>query len=348
MTKSSLTLAAIAVCLGASPALAREQIRVVGSSTVFPFITAAAEQFGQAGSFKTPIVESTGTGGGLKLFCEGVGADTPDIANASRPITDSEKASCTKNGIANITEIPIGYDGIVIAASKTSPTLNLTREQIFLALARQVPKDGKLIANPYTRWKEINAALANEPIEVYGPPPTSGTRDAFVELAMESVCKEMPEFKAAYADEKERGKACKAIREDGKYVDSGEDDNVIVQKLKSNSHALGVFGYSYLAENASSIQGMKVDNVMPTMSAISDSSYKLSRKLYIYVKNDHLEKIPGLAEFVKEIASSGAMGSDGYMAAKGMIPLHKDEVEKSKMIASALTKSASISPSSGR
>jgi phosphate transport system substrate-binding protein len=319
-----------------APAEARDQIRVVGSSTVFPFITAAAEQFGQSGSFKTPIVESTGTGGGLKLFCEGASDATPDIANASRAIMESEKALCAKNGVIGVTEFAIGYDGIVIAADKKSPVLNLTRNDVFLALARQIPKDGKLVANIYTKWKEINPTLADEPIEVYGPPPTSGTRDAFVELAMESVCKDMPEFKAAYADEKERGKACKAIREDGKYIDSGEDDNVIVQKLKSNPHALGVFGYSYLAENSGAIQAMKIDGLSPTIDAISNGSYKLSRKLYIYVKNDHLGKVPGLAEFIREITSPTAMGADGYMAAKGMIPLHKDEVEAVRKQAAAL------------
>jgi phosphate transport system substrate-binding protein len=323
------------ILAGASAAEARDQIRVVGSSTVFPFITAAAEQFGQAGN-KTPIVESTGTGGGLKLFCEGAGEETPDIANASRAIMDSEKDLCKKNGVANISEIPIGYDGIVIAADKKSPVLNLTRQEIFMALARQIPKDGKLVPNPYTKWKEINASFADEPIEVYGPPPTSGTRDAFVELAMEAVCKDIPEFKAAFADEKERGKACKAIREDGKYTDSGEDDNVIVQKLKSNPNALGVFGYSYLGENSGAIQGMKVDGVAPAMEVISNGNYKLSRKLYIYVKNDHLGKIPGLADFVHEIASPAAMGPDGYMVAKGLIPLHKEEQEKVRKLAAAL------------
>lgn len=319
----------------ALPAHAREQIRVVGSSTVFPFITAAAEQFGQAGN-KTPIVESTGTGGGLKLFCEGLGEKTPDIANASRAILDSEKELCKKNGVNGITEIAIGYDGIVVAAGKKSPALNLTRKDIFLALARQIPKDGKLVPNNYTKWNEVNPSLAAEPIEVYGPPPTSGTRDAFVELALESVCKELPEYKAAYADEKERGKACKAIREDGKYIDSGEDDNVIVQKLKGNPKALGVFGYSYFIENDGALQAMKVDGVAPAMEAISNGTYKLSRKLFIYAKNEHFGKVPGLIEFIKEIASPAAMGADGYMAAKGLIPLHKDELEKIRKQAAAL------------
>jgi phosphate transport system substrate-binding protein len=322
----------------ASEAEAREQIRAVGSSTVFPFITVAAEQFGQGGKFKTPIVESTGTGGGFKLFCEGVGASHPDISNASRPMTDAEKETCKKNGVGSITELPIGYDGIVIAASKKATPFNLTRQDIFLALARQVPKDGKLVNNPNTTWKQVNPSLPNEPILVYGPPPTSGTRDAFVELALEPVCKEMPEYKAAYADEKERGKACKTIREDGKYVEAGEDDNLIIQKLKADSHALGVFGYSFLAENKAAVQGMKVDNVAPAYSAISDGSYKLSRTLFIYVKNDHLGNIPGLQEFVQETTSDAAMGPTGYMANKGLIALHDKQRETSRMAGAALGK----------
>lgn len=335
-----------ALVLQSHAAEAREQIRVVGSSTVFPFTAATAEQFGQGGKFKTPIVESTGTGGGFKLFCEGTGADTPDINNASRPMTDSEKELCKKNGVTGVTELPIGYDGIAVAAGKNSPTLNLTRKDIFMALAKEVPNDGKLVANPNKTWKDVNPALANEPIEVYGPPPTSGTRDAFVELAMEVVCKEMAEFKTAYADEKERGKACKTMREDGKYIDAGEDDNVIVQKLKSNPNALGIFGYSYLVENQGSLQGMKIDGVSPVLNAISDGSYKLSRTLFIYVKNDHLGKIPGLAEFAREVTSAGAMGKSGYMVTKGLIPLHDKEAAKSHSAATALVSSSL--PAAGR
>lgn len=314
----------------ASPAFARDQIRAVGSSTVYPFVSAAAEQFGQGGKFKTPIVESTGTGGGFKLFCSGADEDTPDISDASRPITDSEKESCQKNGVTKVVEVPIGYDGIVIANAKGTPQFDLSKKQIFMALARQLPdKEGKLVNNPHQKWNEIDPKLPAQNIEVYGPPPTSGTRDAFVELAMDEGCKAFPEFEKAYPDEKERKKTCGLLREDGKYIDAGEDDNMIVQKLVSNKTALGIFGYSYMEENKSKVQGSRIDGVEATMENIEAAKYKLSRSLYVYVKGDHLGKIPGIAEFVNEIVSEGAIGADGYLTGKGLLPLH----EKDKKLA---------------
>ncbi len=331
----ALTLTSTAL-ITASPAFARDQIRAVGSSTVYPFISAAAEQFGQGGKFKTPIVESTGTGGGFKLFCSGVGVDTPDMSNASRPITDSEKESCQKNGVTKIVEIPIGYDGIVIANAKGSPQFNISKKQIFMALARELPgKDGKLIKNSYQKWNEIAPELPAQNIEVYGPPPTSGTRDAFVELAMEEGCKAFPEFSKIYPDEKERKKICGLLREDGRYIDSGEDDNMIVQKLVSNKTALGIFGYSFMEESKSKVQGSKIDGLEPSMENIENEKYKLSRSLYIYVKGDHLGKIPGISEFAKEIVSEGAIGKDGYLTNKGLLPLN----EKDKKLADERAKS---------
>lgn len=331
----ALTLTSTAL-ITASPAFARDQIRAVGSSTVYPFISAAAEQFGQGGKFKTPIVESTGTGGGFKLFCSGVGVDTPDMSNASRPITDSEKESCQKNGVTKIVEIPIGYDGIVIANAKGSPQFNISKKHIFMALARELPgKDGKLIKNSYQKWNEIAPELPAQNIEVYGPPPTSGTRDAFVELAMEEGCKAFPEFSKIYPDEKERKKICGLLREDGRYIDSGEDDNMIVQKLVSNKTALGIFGYSFMEESKSKVQGSKIDGLEPSMENIENEKYKLSRSLYIYVKGDHLGKIPGISEFAKEIVSEGAIGNDGYLTNKGLLPLN----EKDKKLADERAKS---------
>jgi phosphate transport system substrate-binding protein len=320
-----------------TPAFARDQIRAVGSSTVYPFASAAAEQFGQGGKFKTPIVESTGTGGGFKLFCGGIGADTPDISNASRPITDSEKENCKKNGVTKVVEVPIGYDGIVIANAKGAAGFNLTKKQIFMALARQLPdKDGKLVANSYQKWNEIDPKLPVQTIDVYGPPPTSGTRDAFVELAMEEGCKAFPEFTKAYPDEKERKKSCGLMREDGRYIDAGEDDNMIVQKLVSNKTALGIFGYSFLEENKSKVQGSKLDGVEPTMENIESDKYKLSRSLYIYVKGDHLGKIAGISEFANEIVSEGAIGADGYLTSKGLLPLHDKDKKLARERASSL------------
>lgn len=339
--KSLLIACALTTSLAtfASPAFARDYIRAVGSSTVYPFVSTAAEKFGQGGKFKTPIVESTGTGGGFKLFCAGEGDTHPDISNASRPITDSEKETCKQNGITHITEVPIGYDGIVIANSKSAAKFNLTKKQLFLALARELPgKDGKLVKNPNERWNSIDPSLPAQLIEVYGPPPTSGTRDAFVEMVMEEGCKTVPEFATAYPDEKVRKKACGQIREDGRYVDSGEDDNVIIQKIVSNKNALGIFGYSFLEENRGKVQGNTIEGVAPTLENIESGTYKVSRSLYVYVKGEHLAKIPGIAEFVNEIVSEGAIGPDGYLIDKGLLPLHDKDKKLARERAASLKK----------
>ncbi len=333
------TAAIVGAAIITTPAFARDQIRAVGSSTVYPFSSAAAEQFGQGGKFKTPIVESTGTGGGFKLFCSGIGDDTPDINDASRPITDSEKELCKKNGVSKIVEVPIGYDGIVIANAKGAAQFDLTKKQIFMAFARQLPDgNGKLVANSNKKWSDIDPKLPAQNIEAYGPPPTSGTRDAFVELAMEEGCKEVPEFVKAYPDEKERKKVCGLIREDGAYIDAGEDDNMIVQKLVSNKNALGIFGYSFLEENKGKVKASKIAGVEPTMENIESDKYKLSRSLYVYVKADHLGKIPGISEFVGEMVSESAIGADGYLTAKGLLPLHEKDKKLARERAASLKK----------
>jgi phosphate transport system substrate-binding protein len=316
--------AALALLAGIAPlsAQARDQIRIVGSSTVYPFTTVVAEEFGRTTKFKTPIVESTGTGGGLKLFCASVGVDSPDIANASRRIKQSEVDSCAQNGVKEITEIKLGYDGIVIANSKSSARQALTLRQVFLALAKQVPAaNGQLVPNPHKTWKDVDASLPNVPIEVLGPPPTSGTRDAFNELAMEGGCKTFPDLKALKdKNEEEFKKVCQAIREDGIYVEAGENDNLIVQKLVANPRAFGVFGFSFLDQNADVIQGSTVDGVEPSFESIADGRYPVSRALYIYVKNAHLKSIPGIREFVAELTSEKAMGEEGYLSERGLIP----------------------------
>ena len=337
MKRISVALAAFAgLAITAGAAEARDQIHIVGSSTVFPFTTAVAESFGKAGKFKTPVVESTGTGGGMKLFCAGVGEDTPDITGASRKIKDTEIATCTQNGVTSITEILIGYDGIALANAKAGPLVNLTRAQIFQALAKQVPVDGKLVDNPYKTWNEIDPSLPNEKIEVLGPPPTSGTRDAFVELVMDKGCDTFPELKALEGDAKKA--ACQSIREDGGYVEAGENDNLIVQKLESNPAAFGIFGYSYLEQNADKLQGAKVEGVAPTFDTVSDKSYPIARDLFIYVKNAHVGVIPGIREFIAEYVSTRAMGEEGYLAEKGLITL---EPGKQQEVAS---KAMSLSP----
>ncbi len=326
-----VSLAAAAALFAApAPVQARDQIRIVGSSTVYPFSTAVAEEFGRATKFKTPIVESTGTGGGLKLFCAGVGEQHPDIANASRRIKSSEVELCAKSGVTEITEVKIGYDGIVIANSKGAAPLELTLRQLFLALAKEVPaKNGSLVPNPHKTWKDVDSRLPAVKIEVLGPPPTSGTRDAFNELVMEGGCKTFPELAAlSKQDESRAKKVCQSIREDGAWIEAGENDNLIVQKLVANKNAVGVFGYSFLEQNADAIQGSVVDGIEPTFEKIAAGSYPVSRPLYFYVKNAHVGKIPGLREFVAEFTSEKSYGGNGYLADKGLIPAPAAEREK--------------------
>ena len=336
MKRMSVALAALAgLAMTAGAAEARDQIHIVGSSTVFPFTTAVAENFGKQGKFKTPVVESTGTGGGFKLFCAGVGEDSPDISDASRPIKDSEVATCKQNGVTSITEIVIGYDGIAFANSKSGPDANLTLKQIFTALAKQVPVNGQLVANPYKTWKDVDPSLPDEKIEVLGPPPTSGTRDAFAELVMDKGCDTYPELKALTGDAHKA--ACESLREDGAYVEAGENDNLIVQKLEANAGAFGIFGYSYLEQNADKIKGSKIEGVAPTFETVADKTYPIGRELFIYVKNAHVGVIPGIREFVAEYVSERSMGEDGYLADKGLITLGKDKYQATASKAMALT-----------
>lgn len=329
-----LQLAAAAL-LGATAfvttAEARDQIRIVGSSTVYPFTTAVAEAFGKA-SGKTPVVESTGTGGGMKLFCAGVGVDHPDFTNASRRIKKSEAEDCAKNGVADIIEIKVGYDGLTLAQSKEAEDVKLTKTQIFLALAKEIPgADGKLIANPYTMWNEIDPALPAKKIEVLGPPPTSGTRDSFVELVMEKGAEGIETLAAMKKeDAKAFEKVWKSIREDGAYVEAGENDNLIVQKLQANKDALGIFGFSFLEENAATIKGAEIDGKVPTYEAIAAGEYKVSRPLFIYAKKAHIGVVPGMAEFMAEYTSDAALGEDGYLGEKGLVTLPADELKAVK------------------
>jgi phosphate transport system substrate-binding protein len=292
---------------------------------VYPFATTVAEQFGKSSVFKTPKIESTGSGGGMKLFCAGNGIDTPDITNASRRIKYSEYEKCQKNGVKEITEIKIGYDGIVLADAKTAPLMKLTKKDIYLALAKDVPdpKGGKkLIANPYTNWNQVNSSLPDTKIEVLGPPPTSGTRDAFVELAMEGGCKTIDWIKAIKRKDKKQFKAiCHTVREDGAYIEAGENDNLIVQKLAANPRALGIFGFSFLDQNNDKIQGSLVDGAAPTFENIAAGKYPVSRPLYFYVKNSHVGVVPGIPEYLAEFSSDRAWGEEGYLGDKGLIPM---------------------------
>lgn len=305
---------------------ARSVVEVVGSSTVYPFATVVAERVGKFSDLKTPKIESTGTGGGFKLFCSGIGVKYPDVTNASRAIKQSEIDKCSANGVKDILEVNVGYDGIVFSNSKDSKLVNFTRKEIFLALAKLVPgPDGTLIDNPYTKWSEINKSLPNKAIRVLGPPPTSGTRDAFAELAMEGGCKKFPEIKAMKKVDKKRYKAiCHTIREDGYYIEAGENDNLIINKLVADSDAFGIFGFSFLDQNADVVQGSMVEGVEPTFENIADKSYSVSRPLFFYVKKAHVGIVPGIAEYVKEFTSETARGDEGYLLDKGLIPLPKE------------------------
>ena len=335
MNRLLMTAAATALVAFAAEAHARDQIRIVGSSTVFPFSTAVAEQFGQKSGLKTPVVESTGTGGGIKLFCAGVGEATPDVVNASRQIKKTEVEACAKGGVSEITEVKIGFDGIVLANSKQHTPYALSEKEIWLAIAKEVPVDGKITANPYTTWNQINPALPAEKIEVLGPPPTSGTRDAFVELVMDKACDEFPEVKALEGDAKKS--VCQTVREDGLYIDAGENDNLIVQKLTANPAALGIFGYSFLDQNIDKLQGTTIQGVEPTFENIADGKYPVARSLYFYVKNAHVGVVPGIREFIAEFTSDAAIGEEGYLADKGLIPLPEDEIVAVRSAANQLT-----------
>jgi phosphate transport system substrate-binding protein len=334
MKRTLLSALVVPVVLGgaAFAQSGRDYITIVGSSTVYPFTTTVAETFGKSGRFKTPKVESTGTGGGFKLFCGGVGAQFPDITNASRAIKASEVDTCRKAGVTGILEIKVGYDGITVSNSKKAPLYKLTRKDLFLALAKQVPdpaNDQNLIANPYRTWNEIDKALPAVKIEVLGPPPTSGTRDAFAELVMEAGCSTFSWIKSLKdVDEGRFRKVCDSIRDDGAYVEAGENDNLIVQKLVSNPNALGVFGYSFLEENLNQIQGSMIDGVAPTFEKVASSTYPVSRPLFIYVKTAHVGVIPGIEQFLAEYTSDRSMGQDGYLAEKGLIPLPAGELAK--------------------
>lgn len=322
------------VLIASASAQARDQISIVGSSTVYPFTTTVAEQFGRQGRFSTPKVESTGTGGGIKLFCNGVGPQHPDVANASRRMKPAEFATCSNNGVKDIVEIIIGYDGLTVAENKTGKLDALTRKDVYLALAKNIPDPNNtqaLIPNPYKTWRDVNPSLPNTKIEVLGPPPTSGTRDSFAELYLEAGCQTYPWIKAIKdIDEKRYKRVCHTIREDGAYVEAGENDNLIAQKLISNPNALGVFGYSFLEENTGRLKGLKIEGVEPTFETISSGKYIPSRPLFIYVKKAHIGTIPGLREFMDEYVSDKALGEEGYLGERGLVTLDKSELAKTR------------------
>jgi phosphate transport system substrate-binding protein len=312
-----------------TPAMARDEIRVVGSSTVYPFTTTVAEQFAKRNGVKTPVIESTGTGGGFKLFCAGVGEDTPDATNASRPIKEGEIDTCTTNGVTPL-QIELGYDAIVVAHSKETKNIDVTLKQLYEAVAEYVIVDGKFVDNPNTHW--TNGDGEKVKMEILGPPPTSGTRDSFVELVVTPQCELAAEEAGITLSEEDEKKYCRSIRSDGVYIEAGENDNLIVQKLQANKDAFGIFGYSFLEENAATIHAVTIDGLAPDFDSISSGKYPISRKLYVYFKGEHLDVIPNLVEFMQEFVSDNAAGEEGYLVDKGLIPLHPEDHEIQKQM----------------
>ncbi|HEV7277117.1 MAG TPA: substrate-binding domain-containing protein [Devosiaceae bacterium] len=325
------------LALNATAALAqsREQIRIVGSSTVFPYTQAVSEQFAAMTGGAAPVVESTGTGGGMQIFCGGVGPDHPDITGASRAMKQSEFELCQQNGVDSVTEVLIGYDGLSVAHAQSAPDMDLTKAQIFQALAAEVEVDGEIVANPYTNWSEIDSSLPDMEITVFGPPPTSGTRDAFVELVMMEGCEEFEAIAALEEDAMED--TCSRMRQDGPFIEAGENDNLIVQRLNADPNALGIFGYSFLYENSDTLKPVAIDGVEPSPETIADGSYGVSRPLYFYVKNAHKGVIPGLEEFVTEYVSEESFGEGGYLSERGLIPLSAEERDATREAVSSST-----------
>jgi len=314
-----LTASAVAIVAVAGQAQARDQISIVGSSTVFPYTQAVAEQFSSMTGAPSPVVESTGTGGGMQIFCGGIGESHPDITGASRAMKASEFALCQENGVTDITEVLLGFDGLSFATAQDGADVDLSKAHLFQALAAEVEVDGEIVANPYTNWSEIDASLPDQPILVYGPPPTSGTRDAWVELVMEEGCGEFAAITAL--DEDRHDEVCQRMRTDGPFVEAGENDNLIVQRLTSDTNAFGIFGYSFLYENQDSLKPATIEGVEPAPETIESGEYGISRPLFFYIKNAHRGAIPNLAEFIEEYVSEAAMGPGGYLQERGLVPL---------------------------
>ncbi|MBS0394483.1 MAG: substrate-binding domain-containing protein [Proteobacteria bacterium] len=325
--------AALLVPLAALAAV-RGQVILVGSSTVFPFAAYVAESFGRRGQWPTPVVESTGTGGGFRLFCSGIGVNSPDINDASRPMTDAERADCASHGIAEVTVLRVGSDGILVASARRAAALDLSREQLYRAIARSVPVGGHLVPNPYHRWREVDPALPDRPIRILGPAPNHGTRDAFVALALEPACERHAEVQAL--GPAARRAACQTVREDGAWVDVTGDYAVLVGKLADDPDAVAILTYAYLDQNRGRLQAARIDGVAPTLEAIAAARYPLARPLFIYVKTAHVGAVPGLAEFVREFVSDRAAGPDGYLVDKGLAPMPRSALAAEQAKAAAL------------
>jgi phosphate transport system substrate-binding protein len=326
-TATAIGFAGVATSLAiGGPAAAQEQIQIVGSSTVFPYTQAVAERFSANTGAAAPVVESTGTGGGMQIFCEGIGTDFADLTGASRAMTASEWELCQQNGVTNVTEVLLGYDGLSMAVSQSGESMDVSKAQLFAALAAEVEVDGEVVANPYERWSEIDPSLPDIPITVYGPPPTSGTRDAWVELVMEEGCSAFPAIEALGEDRMDE--VCQRMRTDGPFIEAGENDNLIVQRLTSDPNSYGIFGYSFLYENQDQLKAVEIEGVAPDEATIESGEYGVSRPLFIYVKNDHRGVVPNLQEFLEEYVSEDSMGPGGYLSERGLIPLPDEKLRE--------------------
>lgn len=333
-TVACLALAVLTLCATGASAQARDHVQVVGSSTVYPFSSAVAENLGRTSRFHTPVVESTGTGGGFKLFCGGIGPAYPDVNDASRPITDAERLACEQHGVRQIAELRVGYDGIILAGPIQSAQVDVTLEQLWRATAKTVPVNGKWVANPYRRWSDVDPKLPPTPIRVYGPAPNHGTRDAFVELVLEPSCRHAPEHASLAKDDEKR--ICQTVREDGAWTDVSEDYALVVGKLAGDPDAKAIFTFSYLDQNRDRIRAATIAGVGASLETISSGRYPLSRPLFVYLKRQHVGTIPGLAEFAREFVSDRAAGADGYLADKGLIPMPAAERKRQQSLANAL------------
>lgn len=326
---AQLTVPSIAPGAQPAPVQRRETILVTGSSTVFPFTTAVAQRFVEARGRPKPFIDGTGTVRGYNLFCQGSSLRYPDMANASRRMNNIELSLCAARGVHEIIEIPIGYDGMVIATRKEAVELKITRAQLWLAVAREVPRNGQLVPNPFARWNQIDATLPDWPIEVLGPPPTSGTRDSFVDLAMLPGCRGFAEVQAI-ADVARRRAVCSAVRDDGRWIDAGEDDEKIVARIITAppGHLQGVFGYSFLVAHADRLEGATIDGVADTVETIASGRYPLSRPLFVYVKRPNLRTVPGLRDFIEDYVA--AMVPGGYLQSIGLVPLTPARLEQAR------------------
>ncbi|KLT23413.1 phosphate ABC transporter, periplasmic phosphate-binding protein [Wolbachia endosymbiont of Armadillidium vulgare str. wVulC] len=329
MLKRFFLIFALVLLMPLSNTDARKYIRIVGSSTVFPFISFIAEEFSRVFPFKTPVVESIGSGSGFKMFCLGIGEDTPDITTSSRPIKEVERELCKRNKVNEVIEIIIGYDGVVIANSNQSHRFDFTKNDLFETLSAYSQENGRLVKNNKKFWSDVNQALPKTEIKIYGPHQNTGTHETLVNFIMldQYSCMNSRIFKENYKDQEKRKKACSNIRDDGRYIEVGINENIIIQKLKSNKNALGIFSFSFLAKNQDEIQGSTIAGIEPTYKNISSGEYMLARPLYLYIKKEHLYTVDGLREFIKEVVDSIST-EGGYLSRLGLILLSSENMKK--------------------